>query len=203
MISTRSFCQTPTHLLEKLFEGGVGRWENLRVSGTEVDADSAFEEVFHGDRRRFFFLVRGGERWKREMEPDQFFFFKRTQIRQHPFPPTMVMSTSAVRRTLRQDVVRFASARRFHTEPRPLKTPEDWSDFQLERASYKRLSEYATTISTASTHTLVHSRPLHRIWLNPDKGKYFPATPWSSPSPCSFTTLPLHTPGLWRPLWTF
>ena len=73
MISTRSFCQTPTHLLEELFEGEVERWENLRVSGTEVNADSTFEDVFHGDRGRFFFS--GEEEMKdgREMEPDRFF----------------------------------------------------------------------------------------------------------------------------------
>jgi len=63
------------------------------------------------------------------------------------------MSTSVVRRALGRDVARsVSSARRFHTEPRALETPEDWTDFQLERANYKRLSEYATTVFTAFTH---------------------------------------------------
>ena len=66
------------------------------------------------------------------------------------------MSASVVRRTLTRDVARFVSARRFHTEPRPLETPEDWTDFQLERANYKRLSEYATTAFAAFAH-LTHS----------------------------------------------
>ena len=54
----------------------------------------------------------------------------------------LVMSTSIVQRVLRRGVTRFVSPRRFHTEPRPLETSEDWTDFQLERANYKRLSEY-------------------------------------------------------------
>lgn len=62
------------------------------------------------------------------------------------------MSTTVVRYTLRRDVARFISSRQFHTDPRPLKTPEDWADFQLERASYKKLGEYATTMFTTSTH---------------------------------------------------
>ena len=67
-------------------------------------------------------------------------------------PPTVVMSTSAVRCTLRRDVARLVSARRFHTEPRPLNTSEDWADFQLERASYKSLGEYVTAICAVFAH---------------------------------------------------
>jgi hypothetical protein len=49
--------------------------EDLRVSGTEVNADSAVEDVFHGDRRRIFFGEGGrDEGWGREMKPGQFFF---------------------------------------------------------------------------------------------------------------------------------
>jgi hypothetical protein len=142
----------------------------------------------------------------REMEPDRFFFL---HSRAHPnpvtpnFPLTVVMSTSVFRCTFRRDVARFLSARRLHTEPRPLKTPEDWADFQLERASYKRLSEYTTTMFHRVHSLLVHSRPLLRTRLKPDKGKYLSATPRTSPSSCSFTTLPLCTPRLRCPLWTF
>ena len=175
----------------------VERWDNLRVSGTEVNANSAVEDVFHSNCRRVFFGEgwrgwRMGERWNLIN-----FFSRRVRSESgNSHFPTMVMSTSVVQRTLRRDVARFVSARRFHTEPRPLKSPEDWSDFQLERASYKMLSEYATTVFAAFTHPLAYSRPLLCIWLNPDKGEYFSATPRSSSSPHSLTTFTLRTPCL-------
>ena len=62
------------------------------------------------------------------------------------------MSASVVRRALRRDAARFAFSRGFHTEPRPLETPEDWTDFQLERANYKTLSEYVTAAFSAPTY---------------------------------------------------
>ena len=74
------------------------------------------------------------------MEADRFFF-------RHQVNPKsgnthfLVMFTSIVQRALRRGVARFVSPRRFHTEPRPLESSEDWTDFQLERANYKRLSE--------------------------------------------------------------
>ena len=138
--------------------------------------------------------------WEREIEPDRFFF-------RHQVDPKsgnthfLVMSTSVVRRALRRGVARFVSPRRFHTEQRPLETPEDWTDFQLERANYKRLSEYATTAFTAFAHP-ARSRPLLHLWLDTDEGEYFPATPWPPPSPRSLTTLPVRSPCLWRTLWT-
>ena len=149
MISTRSFCQTPTHLLAGLLEGEVERRENIRVSGTEVNTDGAFENVFHGGHSGFFGEMRDG----REMETDQFFFLHRVHPKSgNPHFPTMLMSTSVVRRTLTRDAARSVSARRFHTEPRPLETPEDWTDFQLERANYKKLSEYVMTAFAAFAH---------------------------------------------------
>ena len=87
-----------------------------------------------------------GERW------NPIDFFAPSKSGNIHFSSTVVMSASVVQRALRRDVAHFVSTRRFHTEPRPLKTPEDWADFQLERASYKRLSEYATSIFTAFTH---------------------------------------------------
>jgi hypothetical protein len=87
---------------------------------------------------------------EREMETDRFFFYIDKSGNAHF--PTVVMSISVVRRALRRDVARLVPARRFHTEQRPLETPEDWTDFQLERANYKRLSEYPTTASAAFTH---------------------------------------------------
>lgn len=39
----------------RIMRGRGWRLENIRVSGTEVDTDSAIENIFHGDRRRVFF----------------------------------------------------------------------------------------------------------------------------------------------------